>query len=34
MENGAHQCRVIWRKEKRIGVRFTASHSDDQKRET
>lgn len=23
MEDGPHQCRVIWRKEKRIGIRFT-----------
>lgn len=34
MEGGSRHCRVVWRKEKRIGVRFTASHSDEQERET
>ena len=28
MDSGPQHCRVIWRKEKRIGVRFTGANSE------
>lgn len=32
MEGGGRQCRVIWRREKRIGVRFIGRPSDAEQR--